>query len=1143
MMLAPAPAFGVENLSYRSSFGPVGTSGTDFARVGAVAVDQGTGDVYAIDREAGSLSKFDATGMPLAFTGTAAYIVGNEINGLSYYPNTGESQVAVDPTNHTVYVTSGTTVRAFQANGEPAEFTAGPGAGTSEIPGFTELLGLAVDANGTIYASDYSSGMVKIYASTGEAITQLETSSPANLAVAPDGSVYVNRWRGSVLEFTPSEFPVTSASTYSEAAAPLDENVSFSVAVDSLTSEVYIAERFPDDFQFSRVAEYDQDGVLVGFFGGPGEEGQLADGIAGVAVNGATGAVFVSSDSELGDTYSKVSIFGPMVIPVSAPTVAGTSVTGVTADSATVRARINPNTLTTGYRFEYGLGNCSSIPNPCEVIAPDGQLPEGHDEVGVFRFIDRLLPGSTYHYRVVAENSLGVTEGPDRTFRTQLDSVGLRLSDSRVWEMVSPVSKFGGSIQLSKLAIVQAAASGDGLVYSSRGAIEASPEGNRALEPSSLLARRHEDAWQSSDLTPKHTEASGVRFSGEYKIFASDLSTGVLEPRDETPLSPASSERTPYLRTTRLPSVYTPLVTSKDGYANVPSGTHFGGGEALSGRNPVSVSAVNPAQTHIVVASKAPLVPGASANSLYMWIDGGLQPVSELPGDEGGGIVAAQVGSGAGSIRHALSNDGSRVFWSPGEGYTAAGISIPALYLHKTETGESVRLDVVQPGASPVDPANPAFQGANADGTKVFFTDSRQLTEGASLEGRDLYACEIPPEVAMSGCNALIDLTEPLEGSGDAARVQDVIPGLSDDGSQLYFVARGVLDTRPSKFGESAVSGQFNLYGLHEGESPRFIASLSSRDYADWGAAESQPVGFASQLGAMSSANGRYFAFMSERSLTGYENQSSASGEPSEEVFLYDASSDVLSCVSCDPSNGSPIGRRLPEAGNGAVAPAVDPQGLWAERWVAATLPEASEGENLGLSFYRPRAVLNSGRVFFNAADGLVPADSNGAWDVYQYEPIGRGSCSAVSGDAGVSRTDEGCVGLVSGGTGKGDSAFLDASASGDDVFFLSPQRLSALDSDDAVDVYDARVGGKLAVIEPRTECQAESCQPRSLPPGSPDIASAAYDGPGNVKARRHCTKGQHRVHRNRGARCVASKQRKHRRHHRRASADGRDHR
>ncbi len=66
------------------------------------------------------------------------------------------------------------------------------------------------------------------------------------------------------------------------------------------------------------------------------------------------------------------------------------------------------------------------------------------------------------------------------------------------------------------------------------------------------------------------------------------------------------------------------------------------------------------------------------------------------------------------------------------------------------------------------------------------------------------------------------------------------------------------------------------------------------------------------------------------------------------------------------------------------------------------------------------------------------------------------GSCQA--GGEGYFPQDGGCLGLVSSGESPEESAFLDASENGNDVFFLTASKLSKRDTDTTLDVYDARV-------------------------------------------------------------------------------------
>jgi hypothetical protein len=1114
------------------SFGPDGTSATGFTSVGSIAVDQGTGAVYVLDYKAGNLYKFDENGNPVAFGGAEPYIAGNRLEGLAPNEGPGESQVAVDSASHVIYVTEKHSVRAFQENGEPYVFSAGPGAGTSELPA-ESALGVAVDVNGDIYVSDFSLGEVLVYEPSGGLVTKFPSGvqGNANVAVDSSGTVYVAAFVG-VFTVTPDTFPVSETTIYSthdlHPAQPFNKKASRSVATDPASDDVYIAETDSE----AHAAQYEPSGHLLVRFG----EGQLPN-ISGIAVNEQTENAFVGANPEGGE-LPQVRIFGPAVFPSAAPTIEDTFAVNITADSAGLRAGINPNSHATTYYFEYGEADCSI--SECAQSAPIGnEIPTGFNGVLVATEIGGLAAGTTYHYRVVAKNSLGTTMGPDRTFTTQNGAGDFKLSDSRVWELVSPSNKGGAFLAGSAKGVIQAAADGEALTYLSVGPLEGDPEGNRVPEVASALAHRAPaGTWNSRDLTPPNDRVSGVAAGslGEYKLFTADLTKALLEPRSGTPLSAQASERTPYLAENLESPVFTPLVTGKAGYENVPPGTVFGGDpNAVIG--PIRIAGASPDFTHVVLVSEAPLAPDDPTPALYEWNGEQIRPLSVLPAvpaDESGTFVSARViGSGAGSVQGAISENGERVFWSSGE-YFSSEESLTALYLRDTAAEETSRLDIVQPGASGDGQDNPIFQGASADGSVVYFTDARQLTAGASSEGRDLYRCEIPQGPNPEGCASLVDISAPLTGSGDSSEVQGVVSGLSDSGGDVSFVAKGVLDASPNDEGETATSGEPNLYHWRMGAGVRFIATLSNEDdRPDWGKRieDNFAVAVGGILSAAGSPDGRYLAFMSSRSLTGYSNQDSVSEARDQEVFRYDADTDTLACVSCNPSGASPRGDLLNTA-PGIAGSLIDPLEQWQGRPLAALLPEATM-RNIppAPSFYRPRTVLDNGRIYFNSFDSLVPADSNGNWDVYQYEPTGTGSCTTTGGPA-VARSGDACVSLVSSGTAEEEAGFLDSSTSGDDVFFLSPARLSVLDNDNLSDVYDARVNGVEAKISPDIECGGEECQSPASPPSDSTPASATYNGAGNVKAR--CAKGKRLVKRAGKSRCVRRKHRAHEKHHKR---------
>jgi hypothetical protein len=246
---------------------------------------------------------------------------------------------------------------------------------------------------------------------------------------------------------------------------------------------------------------------------------------------------------------------------------------------------------------------------------------------------------------------------------------------------------------------------------------------------------------------------------------------------------------------------------------------------------------------------------------------------------------------------------------------------------------------------------------------------------------------------------------------------------------------------------------------------------------------------------------------MSDRPLTGYENRDINSGARDEEVYLYDLSAKQLLCASCNPTGARPDGVFDTEEAGEGVGLLVDRPLTWTGRWLSGSLPGWTS-QSLDNAVYQSRYLSNSGRLFFNSAEALVPQDHNGKEDVYEYEPPGVGSCT--TGDTTFSAQSGGCVALISSGTSAKESAFLDASANGNDVFFLTAAPLVAQDKDTYFDVYDASVcgqpGTEPCVSSPPAspeQCNSvDSCrQAPEPPPGFETPASTNLSGEGNILA------------------------------------------
>ncbi len=683
--------------------------------------------------------------------------------------------------------------------------------------------------------------------------------------------------------------------------------------------------------------------------------------------------------------------------------------------------------------------------------------------------------------------------------------------------------------------------------------------GNRSLEATQLVSTRGTEGWSTRDIATPTEDAKGLQpgTAQEYRWFSSDLTAALAQPfgpytltgehRQEPPLLPGvgSEERGLYVRhgstcTAGAAGCYEPLVSAETDTA----GAQFGGELEFEGAAPDLKHVVF--RSDVALSKNSPSAPG-----LYEWNAGKpaseqLQLVSVLPGNKraAGSEPPPQVGDfnpiGA-ATRGAVSADGSRVFWSAVVEEHEAEVT--KLFMRDTTSGKTIVVNAAQ-GIKEASAEERAaeevhFRLASADGSRAFFTDTFPLTAQSRLrpsgEGEeapaDLYVCEFAVGGEGPECH-LKDLTaDPGFDVGETADVVGTLPGASEDGSVVYFVANGVLSeearaagavpghcARPDAKQAADRSATCNLYVARYDsqaggwEAPRFIAVLSQEDQPDWGGSGSFSLG---ALTSRVSPNGRFLAFMSKQPLTGYDNvdqSPAAHGARDEEVFLYDAEQQRLTCVSCNSAGMPPQGVFDHEASGEGKGLLVDRLGVWKEtegeehggtrravdHWLAGSVPGWTAIEETA-AFYQSRYLSNEGSVFFDSPDQLVGADRNGREDVYEFEPQGLGSCASAPG----------CVALLSSGESAQEAAFMDASETGNDVFLLTSQPLTSADHDQSFDIYDAHVCSEASpCIAPPAgapqPCEAlQTCRPAPPSVGvfSGPSGSAVLSGGGNPPA------------------------------------------
>jgi hypothetical protein len=122
-------------------------------------------------------------------------------------------------------------------------------------------------------------------------------------------------------------------------------------------------------------------------------------------------------------------------------------------------AEVSPNGLPTATYAQYGL--TTAYPGRTTTV----NLPASFNSSTFYATLDGLVPGATYHFRIAATNSLGVTYGPDQTFTVpMIFGPGDLNGDGRVsqGELLGVVSNFFATTS-DKLIMTNSIALGRGL--------------------------------------------------------------------------------------------------------------------------------------------------------------------------------------------------------------------------------------------------------------------------------------------------------------------------------------------------------------------------------------------------------------------------------------------------------------------------------------------------------------------------------------------------------------------------------------------------------------------------------------------------------------------------------------------------------
>lgn len=862
-----------------------------------------------------------------------------------------------------------------------------------------------------------------------------------------------------------------------------------------------------------RVLKFDSAGNLLAEFDAiqPTEVENILSiqepGLAAATVGKATDEIDVYvSHARSTPGVASVKVYGavpdPDVVgppPLVPPTIKEQYALSVNATEATVRAAINPHFWDDAtYYVEYGTvdcatGPCGSYPAPPGSLLTTKVVGNAIDTAGVI--LDGLAPGTKYSYRFVSQSTGSggeAVKGPTVSFTTPSlapppppcpqnaafrPGTAANLPDCRAYEMVSPVQKNGADIAV---------------VFNATGYPAGFDQGASSGDAVSFAAYRSFGDAISAPYTSQYLASRSDSGWASNAINAPREGPSLLEGKNIDANYKALS---PGLASGWLLHDTKPTLDPKapPGYANLYRRDNATGAfEALIATKPPSTAAAKfrpEVQGHggecTVFRANDKLTANALANGKYQLYEAcegqPLALVSVLPA--GNPAAEASAGTGSGSVE-VPDDRNNRVIG-------AVSADGQRVFWSDKESGLG-KLHARLGGSQTIALSKGAaqFWAAAGDGSRAIFS-----------EGETLYEFEVGKDAKEAG--------SPI--AGEVAGIM----GASADASVVYLVSREALDA-------GASAGELNLY-LYEAGGFRFIATLAAADAGvggGLGPLKSSPVFHAAQV----TPDGGAVAFSSVAPLTGYDNTDAVSGKADSEVFVYRAGPDRLVCASCDPSGARPTGREVKITEVSAEAP----------QPTAAQLPTARS------QLHSPRVIsANGNRVYFNSYVPLISGDTNGKADVYQWEALGEGNCAV--GALGYDAAFAGCVNLISAGKGPQDSTFVDASATGRDVFFKTGRSLLPQDPG-LIDVYDAREGGGFPLQgPPPPECEGEACQSPAPAPSDPTPSSQAFQGPGNLRPPAKCPKGKRKAKRKGKQACVKKKthKRKSAKHRRPANKRG----
>jgi len=743
--LIPAAQVDVYGPDGATGAGPIVSFGqSDFTGTpSGIAVDQGNGDVYVYD-SGGGIARYTSDGLtPPTYTKDATYsapAMGSDPGQVGF----GGARLAVDPSNHDLLVADNANARVSRYAQDGSFKSSFNGADTAAGQ-FSGPIDLALDADGDIYVVDATGDLllgggtsrVEQFDSAGVTQGQLPAFSPS--AVTTDPSTQRVVVAGDVASTHPRLYIFDDQGVLVGGRA-LPDNFFFhsvpGLAIDS-SQHLYAGRAYgfsgsggvtafnpvvypdvtvdvpsaitgtgahlsgtvdPGGVQASAHFEYSTNGV--DWTSTPDQDagttaGTVQDDISGLTPNTAYQLRLVAANADVSSTSDEVTFTTAKV----APAVATGSASSVTTTTARLNGTVDPVGDPSTYHFEYGLDASYGQRVPAvDAAAGDGRTPRLFS-----RQITGLTAGATYHYRIVATNSVGTTDGADRTFTTP----GGQPDDARGFEMVSPVDKSGSAVR--PRASHRSSLTGDSVVFTMKTPIGRAAESG-TFQPR-YFAKRGPTGWSFMSLDPPQITTPDRNQNIAYtRVMSPDNSKALVASNKALAPGGVEGQGNLYVRDTATGD-YTFVATS-----DVPGLYKY-----LVGTDSESTLVAHTSDDFetLLFNSNVPLLPGAD-QGLYEWSQGTLKAVGVLP--DGNSVVAFQAAASSNSPdMQNMSKDGRRVFFiSP---------DVEGLFMRQDGTS-TVPISVSHRDGDTQEARPAIYYGSSDDGSVVYFTSYHGLIDG-----------------------------------------------------------------------------------------------------------------------------------------------------------------------------------------------------------------------------------------------------------------------------------------------------------------------------------------------------------------------------------------------------------------------------